>query len=444
MISMAKQKNISTITDHKGVFSLSELRAGIVTFLSVSYIIIVNPIILSNAGIPASAVLTATILVSSISCILMGLWAKLPFALAPGMGINSFFAFSLVLGSGLSWQSALAAVFISGIIFIVLSIVRVRQYVFDMIPRSLRLAISAGIGLFIAHIGLQWAGVIAGNPNTVVQFGGVQPSTIFFFLSVALIALLLHKKVKGALLIGIIANSGILMLLSRFGLVSFPGVSAQFPGSLLALPDFSGFWQMDFSGILKFSLIVPVFTLLFTDLFDSIATFVGLSESAGFIDPQTKRPKNINQALLVDGIATTLSGMFGTSSATVYLESATGIKEGGKNGWTAIICGVLFLPFLFFSPLISLVPTLAVAPILVLVGIFMMKNIQHIDWNSYEIALPCFLTILLIPLTYSITQGIIWGLLSYHLVMLVQGKFKEIHPLLWITNLVLIPIYFLG
>lgn len=441
---MARTNSLSKDSGLKESFSLVELRAGIVTFLSLSYIIIVNPIILSNAGIPASAVLTATIFVSSISCILMGVWAKLPFALAPGMGINSFFTFSLVLGSGLSWQSALAAVFISGILFIILSIARVRQYIFDMIPRSLRLAITAGIGLFIAHIGLQWAGVVVTNPNTIVSFGGINPNTIFFFISIAFVTLLLHKGVKGALLIGIIANAAVLLLLSQLGIVSFAGVSTEFPASLLALPDFSGFWQMDFAGILQFSLIAPIFTLLFTDLFDSVATFIGLSESAGFIDSKTKRPKNINQALLVDGIATTLSGMFGTSSATVYIESATGVNEGGRKGWTAIICGLLFLPFLFFSPLISLVPTVAVAPVLVLVGIFMIKNVTLIDWNSYEIALPSFLTILLIPLTYSITQGIIWGLLSYHLLMLVQGKFKEIHPLLWITNLILVPIYFLG
>jgi AGZA family xanthine/uracil permease-like MFS transporter len=399
-----------------------------------AYIIVVNPGILSATGMPFSGVLFATILVCSISSILMGLVANLPFGLAPGMGINAFFAFTLVLGAGVSWQTALGAVFISGIVFVLLSIFKIREMIVKAIPVCLRYGVAAGIGLFLALIGLKSVGFIMYSEATLVAFGGINIQTIIFLVGLLLTSILIIKKVKGALVIGIIGTSIIALICS---MIYAAGGGAPFvvpPEGIFSLPSLDVFLKLDIVGALSFGMILPIFTLLFTDMFDSISTFVGVSEVGGFIEEESGEPKNVGRALLVDGISTTISGLFGTSSGTTYIESAAGVEEGGRTGLTAVVTGLLFIPFMFLSPLLNFIPGVATAPILVLIGLFMMKPLQKLDWGNFEEAIPAFLAFILIPLTYSITSGIIWGFLSYTLIKAICGKFKEIPVTLLIID----------
>jgi AGZA family xanthine/uracil permease-like MFS transporter len=411
-----------------------ELRAGVATFLTMAYIIVVNPGVLSAAGMPFSGVLFATVLVAAISSILMGLVANLPFALAPGMGINAFFTFGIVIGMGIPWQTALGAVFLSGIVFIILSIFKVREAIVRAIPTSLRYGVAAGIGLFLALIGLTSVGFIVTDPATTVAFGGINTQTILFVVGLVITSALVVRKVKGALIYGIVGTSIIALVTSLIiegtGGEGFMSV----PDRVFALPTFEVFFQLDIMGALSLALILPVFSLLFTDLFDSISTFVGLSEVGGFMDEKTNEPKNVGKAMLVDALATTASGLFGTSSGTTYIESASGLEEGGKTGLTAVFAGILFIPFMFLWPLLSFVPAVATAPVLVLVGIFMVKPLMKIEWTDFEESIPAFLALILIPLTYSITQGIVWGFLSYTVIKVLSGKFKEVPLTLWIID----------
>lgn len=377
-------------------------------------------------------VLLATVLVSALVSILMGLVTNLPFALAPGMGINAFFTYTLVLGAGIPWETALGAVFISGIVFLILSIFKVREMIVQAIPPSLRYAVAAGIGLFLAFIGLQNAEFVVANQATLVGFGGMNVTTGLFVIGLLLTGTLVILKVKGALIIGVIVVSLLALGATLLGWVE--GV-VFIPESVFAAPSFEVFMQMDVLGALSLGMILPIFTLLFTDMFDSISTFVGVAEVGGFMDKETNQPKNVGRALLVDAIGTTLSGMFGTSSATTYIESAAGVEEGGRTGLTAVITGLLFLPFIFLSPIVGFIPAVATAPVLVLVGLFMIHPVLHIRWSSFEEALPAFLAMILIPLTYNITQGIVWGFLSYTLIKVFRGKAKEIQPTLWIINI---------
>ena len=383
---------------------------------------------------PFEGVLFATILVCTISSVLMGLVANLPFGLAPGMGINAFFAFSLVLGMGVSWQTALGAVFISGIIFVILSIFKVREIIVRAIPASIRYAVAAGIGLFLALIGLTSVGFIVPNPATVVGFGGMHAKTIIFIVGLFITGYLVIKKIKGALIYGIVATSIIALVVSLISASRGGEAFVQLPKGVFALPSFSVFFKLDIVGALSFGMILPIFTLIFTDMFDSISTFIGVSEVGGFIDEKTGEPENVGRALLVDAISTTISGLFGTSSGTTYIESAAGVEEGGRTGVTAIVTGLLFIPFMFLSPILSFIPSVATAPILVLIGIFMIKPLRRVEWGDFEEAIPAFLALVLIPLTYSITQGIIWGFISYTVIKLVLGKGKEIHTALYVID----------
>jgi len=399
-----------------------------------AYIIVVNPGILSATGMSFAGVLFATILVCAISSIFMGLYAKLPFALAPGMGINAFFAFSLVIGMKISWQTALGAVFISGIIFILLSIFKIRESIVKAIPESIRFAVAAGIGLFLALIGLRSVDFIVPNEATLVGFGGITPQVVIFVLGLFFTGWLIIKKVKGALIYGIVGVSIVSLIVSQI-IVSRGGEAfVKLPEGIFALPSFDVFFKLDILDALSFGLILPIFTLLFTDMFDSISTFVGVAEVGGFIDEKTGQPENVGRALLVDAVSTTISGLFGTSSGTTYIESAAGVEEGGKTGLTAVVTGLLFLPFMFFSPLLSFIPNVATGPILVLIGLFMLKPLLKIEWSDFEEAVPAFLALILIPLTYSITQGIIWGFLAYTVIKILVGKAKEIPVALWIID----------
>ena len=372
--------------------------------------------------------------VCAISSVLMGLVANLPFGVAPGMGINAFFTFSLVIGMGISWQTALGAVFISGIIFLILSIFKVREIIVRAIPATIRYAVAAGIGIFLALIGLTSVGFIVPNPATVVGFGGMNARTIIFIAGLFITGFLVIRKVKGALIYGIVATSVIALVVSLISVSRGGEAFVQLPKGVFALPSLDVFFELDIVGALSFGMILPIFTLIFTDMFDSISTFIGVSEVGGFIDEKTGEPENVGRALLVDAFSTTISGLFGTSSGTTYIESAAGVEEGGRTGLTAVVTGLLFIPFMFLSPLLAFIPGVATAPILVLVGIFMIKPLRRVEWGDFEEAIPAFLALILIPLTYSITQGIIWGFISYTVIKLVRGKGKEIHPALYVID----------
>jgi AGZA family xanthine/uracil permease-like MFS transporter len=409
----------------------TEIVAGVTTFLSTMYIIVVNPAILSTdgTGMSFSGALTATVIVSAFSSIMMGLYAGNPIVLAPGMGINAFFTYTVVLGMGVPWQTALGAVFWSGVAFLLLSWFNVRTAIVRAIPKQIRYGVAGGIGLFITFIGFKNAGFIVDSPATLVGRGGLDVSTVTFLAGFAATAVLVARKVKGALIFGIALTTLLAIPIGRLWgetpAVAFRGVAAS--------PDFSVFFQLDFVGSLKLALWPVVFAFLFTDMFDSLSTFVGVAEAAGLVD-QEGEPRNIRQSLIVDAVGTTLSGLFGTSSATSYIESATGIEEGGRGGLTAIVAGVLFLPFMFFSPLLSIVPAIATAPALVLVGVFMMKPVARIRWGDLDSSIPAFLSLILIPLTFSITQGIIWGFLSWTLVKVACGKVREVPPALYVID----------
>ncbi len=418
------------LKEHKTTVQ-TEIRAGIATFLTMAYIIAVNPGMLSQTGMPFEGVLLATVAVSAIVSILMGLYTNLPFALAPGMGINAFFTYNLVLYGPLEWQTALGAVFISGIVFIILSIFKVREMIVAAIPPSLRYAVAAGIGLFLSFIGLQNAGFVVANEATLVGFGGMNVTTGLFVIGLLLTAVLVINKVKGALIYGVLTVSVLALIATLLGWVE--GI-VFVPDAVFALPSFEVFMAMDVVGALSLGVIMPVFTLLFTDLFDSISTFVGVAEVGGFMDEETQQPKNVGKALLVDAVGTTLSGIFGTSSATTYIESAAGVEEGGRTGLTAVVTGLLFLPFIFLSPIVGFIPAVATAPVLVLVGLFMTHPVLHIKWDNFEESVPAFLAMLLIPLTYNITQGIVWGFLSYTVIKIFRGKISEVPATLWIIN----------
>jgi AGZA family xanthine/uracil permease-like MFS transporter len=386
------------------------------------YIIVVNPAILSQAGMPFAGVLTATVLVSFFCSLMMGLYAKNPIVVAPGMGMNAFFTFSAVKGLGISYQTALGAVFWAGILFILLSLFNIRTYIVQAIPKQLRYAISAGIGLFITFIGLVNAGFIVDNPATLVGIGKVNsPELLIFLVGLFLTAILAIKRIPAGIIIGIVVTTLLTIPLGRlYGnhqVVSWKG--------LLAMPDFSLIGKLDFVESLKFSLFPVIFAFVFTDMFDSISTFVGVAEAANLKDAHGE-PRNVKQSLLTDAVATTLAGLLGTSPGTAYIESAVGVEQGGKTGLTAIVAGCWFLPFMFLSPLLSVIPAIATAPALVLVGVFMMKPVVQIRWNELDDAVPAFLAMILIPLTYSITQGIIWGFLSWTVIKLVMGKRNEV------------------
>lgn len=407
----------------------TEIVAGITTFLATMYIIVVNPAIISNTGMPFEAVLTATVLISAFSSIAMGIYAKNPIVIAPGMGLNAFFTYTVVLGMGVEWATALGAVFWSGAIFVLLSIVNIRTKIVKAIPLQLRYAIAAGIGLFITLIGFTNAGFIVSNPATILGRGELDATTITFLAGLLLTAVLVVSGWKGALISGIAATT---VLASAIGRLWGDEQVVAWEG-LVAWPDFSTFLSLDLIGSLKLAMWPVIFAFLFTDMFDSLSTFVGVAE-AGDIKDENGEPRNIKQSLIVDGISTAISGLFGSSSGTSYIESAAGIKEGGRSGLTAVVAGLLFLPFMFFSPLLSIVPPIATAPALVLVGVFMMKPVTRIEWMVFDNAIPAFLAMFLIPVTYSITQGIIWGFLSWTVIKAMAGKKEEISPTLLVID----------
>lgn len=422
----------------KSTSNKTEILAGISSFLATMYIIIVNPSILSQAGMPFNAVLTATVLLSFFCSLMMGLYAKNPIIVAPGMGMNAFFTFTAVKGMGVSYQVALGAVFWAGVFFLLLSVFNLRTYIVKAIPKPLRFAISAGIGLFISLIGFENAHFIVSNPATLVSIANFHnPIVITFLIGLLLTAVLVVREVKGAIIIGIVITTLLAIPIGRIwgdaSTVNFGQKTLVNWNGLIASPDFSLLFQLDILGSFKFALFPIIFAFVFTDMFDSLSTFVGLAEAAYLYD-ENGEPRNIKQSLLTDAVATLLGGVLGTSPGTSYIESAVGIEQGGRRGLTAITAGILFLPFMFLSPLLSVIPSIATAPALVLVGVFMMKPITKINWSKMDDAIPAFLALVLIPFSYSITQGIIWGFLSWTIIKVFVGKPNEVSTALWVID----------
>lgn len=414
----------------------TEVVAGFTTFMTMAYILAVNPDILSATGMDKNALFTATALSAMVATLVMALVARLPFALAPGMGLNAFFAFTVVLGMGYSWQFALTAVFLEGIIFLVLTAFNIRELIVNAIPISMKHAVSSGIGLFIAFIGLQNSGFIVNNDATLVGLGDMgSPSVLIAAGGIVLTAVLLILRVKGALLIGIFLATiaGI-----PFGVTTLPeGHLVDAPPSLAPI-----FWKMDFSRIFTMDMLIILFTFLFVDMFDTVGTLVGVSSKAGMLDEEGRVPR-VKQALFADSVGTTLGAIFGTSTVTTYVESASGVAEGGKTGLTSLTTAGLFLIALFFAPLFTMVPAAATAPALVLVGFFMMSPILKIDFDDYTESIPAFITIIIMPLTYSIAEGIVFGMLSYVLLKILTGRFKDISVVMIVLAVLFILKFFI-
>lgn len=416
----------------------TEILAGVSSFLATMYIIVVNPSILSQAGMPFNAVLTATVILSFFCSLMMGLYAKNPIVVAPGMGMNAFFTFTAVKGMGISYQVALGAVFWAGVLFVILSAFNVRTYIVKAIPTQLRFAISAGIGLFISLIGFENAKFIVDNPATLVGIASFKdPIVITFLIGLFVTAVLIVRQTTGGIIIGIVLTTLLAIPIGRWwgdaSAVNFGNAQLVTWQGIFSSPDFSLLFQLDLVNSLKVSLFPVIFAFVFTDMFDSISTFVGIAEAADLYD-ENGEPQNVKKSLMTDAVATLLGGILGTSPGTAYIESAVGIEQGGRRGLTAITAGLLFLPFMFLSPLLSIVPAIATAPALIIVGVFMMKPIAKINWSELDDAVPAFLALVLIPFSYSITQGIIWGFLSWTIIKVAVGKSKEVSLALWIID----------
>jgi adenine/guanine/hypoxanthine permease len=401
----------------------TELEAGLTTFLTMAYILVVNPLILADAGVPIEGALFATAVAAAVGSILMGVLANYPFALAPGMGLNAYFAYVVVLGMGVPWQTALGAVFISGVIFLILTLGRIRELVVKAIPMGLKLATGAGIGLFIAFIGFRNAGLVVASPATLVTLGDlVALPTMLAVLGLVLTAALLARGWKSAIIVGIVATA----------LAAFAFGIADAPRGIMALPDPSGtFGALDIRGALALGILHVVFVFLFIDLFDTVGTLVGLGQQAGFLTPKGELPR-AQRALLADSVATTVGAVLGTSTTTSYIESATGVAEGGRTGLTAVTVGALFLLAVFFSPLAAAVPAVATAPALIIVGSLMLKGALGVAWNDATEAVPAFVTILAMPLTFSIANGLALGFITYPLIKLLSGRGREVSILVYV------------
>jgi adenine/guanine/hypoxanthine permease len=421
----------------EGFFQLSanhtnirtEIAAGVTTFLTMAYIIFVNPAILSEAGVPFAGALFATCLASAVGSLMMGLLANYPFALAPGMGLNAYFTYTVVKGLGHDWRVALGAVFLSGVVFLVLTLARIRTLIVDAIPLTLKTSVAAGIGLFIAFIGLKNAGVIAASPATFVTLGHIISKPVLLMLGGLLItAALAARGYKSAIIIGILTVTAAAIAL---------GV-AKPPAGLIQKPDWqSAFLQLDIRGALRTGLLDIIFVFLFVDMFDTIGSLMGLGQQAGYLTADGKMPR-VNRALLADAIATIAGSLFGTSTVVTYIESATGVSEGGRTGLTAVVVAFLFLLAMFFAPLVGAIPPIATAPALVLVGALMIRSVLSIKWDDLTEALPAFLTLLVMPLTFSIANGLALGFIFYALLKLLTGRAREASPLVYVLAVLFI------
>ncbi len=402
----------------------TEITAGLTTFLTMAYILAVNPEILGACGMPKDAVFTTTVLISAFATLLMGFYGKLPFALAPGMGLNAFFAFTICGVLDYSWQFALTAVFLEGIIFILLTVSNLREKIVDVLPDTLKNSISAGIGLYIAFIGLQNADIIVESESTLVCLGDISSgSALLGIIGIVLTSVLLIRKVKGALLIGIVLTT---LIGIPLGVTKFGGV-VSLPPSIEPI-----LWQFEWEQIFTPEMIIIVFTLLFVDLFDAIGTLIGVSTRAGMMK-NGKIPR-MKEAFMVDSVATTLGAAMGTSTVTIFVESASGVNEGGRSGMTAVATGLCFVLAIFFAPFFLSIPGAATAPILVLVGLMMMASVLKIDFNDYSEAVPAFVCIIMMPLAYSISDGIVFGHLCYVIINLLSRNWRKVSVGMYILS----------
>ena len=414
----------------------TEITAGITIFFTTMYIIVVNPAIMAPAGFGYNASLTATVLVTAFSSIAMGLYAKNPIVVAPGMGLNAFIAHTIMHNSDISPSIALGAIFLSGVVFLMLSILNIRSQIVKAIPVDIRHAAAVGIGIFISVIGFINAGfIVKGEPISSISFKS--PIVITFLVSLFIVTALQVKKVKGAFIIGIIIGTLLAWPIGRWygdaSEINFGVSQLVYWKGLIEAPDFSLFFTMDLMGAIKWTVFPLTFGILFADLFDSIGTFVGVAEACDLKD-ENGLPRNLKKSLIVDSLSSISSGLMGTSPGTAYIESASGIQMGGKTGLTSIVAGMLFLPFIFFSPILSIVPAIATAPVLILVGAQLFRPILSIRWLQIEHAIPALITLIIIPYSYSITQGIIWGLLFHSFIKILTGNIKEIPITLWIID----------
>lgn len=432
-----------------------EVLGGITTFLTMAYIIVVNPDILSAAGMDKGALITATCLTAAIACVFMGLYANLPFALASGMGLNAYFAFTVCGEMGIPWQVALTAIFLEGIIFILLSITNLREAVANCIPKNLKLAVTGGIGLFIAFIGFVNAGIVVSSEATKVAVGhlGSLP-VIITFISIIIITVCYKKGIKGSILLGIVASTVLAWVVA----IVAPNLASEYhialPGKVFEYASISPIaMKMDFSYFTDpqklMTLLGVTLTFLFVDFFDTLGTLLGVASKANMVDEEG-RVKNGGKALLVDAVSTTAGAMLGTSTVTTYVESASGVADGARTGLSAVVTGVLFFVAMFFAPVIMAVPSFATAPALIFVGLFMIQNVVQVDFNDFTEGVPAFLTIALMPLTYSIGEGLTIGILSYGIINFIANLFekdkskkKKVSPIIYALTIIFIIRYVL-
>ncbi len=417
----------------RGSSVVTELRAGLTTFLTLAYILFINPQILSAAGMPAADVAIATALASAIACLVMGLWANFPFALAPGMGLNAYFTYTVVLTMGIPWQGALLAVFVEGLIFMALAYGGFRSLMIDAIPLPLKIATMTGIGLFLAIIGFENAGLTVDHPATLVTLGSLHAApALLTLLGIVIIAALLALRVKGAVLVGILA---ITLICWITGLSPAPARFVDTP----RLPTETLF-ALDFSQLLNASFYAVVIAFLFVDIFDTAGTLLGVGRLGRFLDDQGRLP-GADRAFMADATGTSAGALLGTSTVTSYIESAAGVEEGGRTGLTAVTVAVLFLAALFFTPVFTAIPATATAPALIVVGAMMMQGARELDWSRMDDAVPAFLTVVAMPFTYSIATGISLGIVSWVAIRLVTGRYREIHPIMGGLAVVLVLYY---
>lgn len=415
----------------------TEIIAGITTFLTMAYILAVNPSIFSaleSQGMPTNAVFTATALAAIVGCLVMSIYAKKPFGLAPGMGLNAFFVYTVCLAMGHPWQMALTAIFLEGVLFILLTVTNVRKLIVDAIPVTMKRAIGAGIGLYIAFIGLKSAGIIVNSEATSVALGSFsEPAVLLSIIGFLITSVLVILNVKGGMLLGIIATT---LIGIPMGVTNFNGVMST-PPSIAPI-----FCQFEWSQILSWDMVAIVFTFLFIDMFDTIGTVVGVSVKSGMVD-KDGNVDGINKVLMADAVATVAGAVFGTSTTTTYIESASGVSEGGRTGLTSFTIAVCFAIALMFSPLFLAIPGAATGPVLFIVGVMMASPVRDIDWSDYSEAIPAFVTMLLMPLAYSISDGIMLGMITYTLLNALAGKLKKVSVMMWILAVLFILRYVL-
>jgi len=402
----------------------ADVVGGVTTFFTMAYIVVVNPGILATpgTGMPFSGAITATVLIASSMTLLMGLYARLPFAVAPGMGLNAFFAFTIIIQGKVPWQTALGMVFWAGVLFLVVSATSLREHIALAIPAPLRSAAAAGIGLLLTFIGLRSAGLIVGDPSTLVRMGTLDHRAAFLLLGILVAVALMRRNNPLAFLAAIFSVTGL----------AWKKEYAKQPDVLVSAPDFSSaFLALDIRGALRLALFPAIIAILFTDLFDSLSTFIGVASASGLTDPDG-RPINLRRGLIVDAIATLGSGLAGTSPGTAYVESIAGIRMGARTGRASVVTALCFVPCFFLGPLAAAVPGYATAAVLILVGVSMFQSVSTIDFSSIEDALPAFVTVVLIPLTLSITQGLLWGFLLHALLYGVAGRWREVSLTLWL------------